>query len=483
MNLLRELSRVQARDGHLSDEALTALSRELRVPLHEIEGVVSFYPHFRRTAAPRVRVDVCRDISCRLRGAPDLLERLEQSARGHDGVEVEAVSCLGLCDQAPACRVNDAPADPADAERWLESGSVPERPLPAAESWKIDPHPPGAQYAELERWLESGLDGVTERLARSGLRGMGGAGFPAARKWELVRDAPGDPKYAVCNADESEPGTFKDRVVLEQLPHLVIEGFVLAALAVGAEQGFVYIRHEYERPRRALERAIAQARERGVLGPDVLGSGRRFELEVFVSPGGYVLGDETALLEALEGRRGEPRNKPPYPGIAGLHGRPTLVHNVETLAQVPRALATGRADLKWFSVSGDVVEPRVLEVPLGTTLRELVELCGGVQGGREIAAFLPGGASTGFLAGARADLPMDWTSLAEAGSALGSGAVVVVAEGRDLLDIGLNLTEFFRNESCGKCVPCRVGTEKAVELGQSALVPITSLLDLGSASG
>jgi NADH:ubiquinone oxidoreductase subunit F (NADH-binding) len=293
---------------------------------------------------------------------------------------------------------------------------------------------------------------------------MGGAGFPTGRKWSLVRAQPAEPRYVVCNADESEPGTFKDRVILAELPHLVIEGIITAGLAIGAERGWVYIRHEYEPERRILEAAVCDARARGALGEDVFGSGRAFELEIFVSPGGYILGEETALLEAMEGRRGEPRNKPPFPGVVGLHGQPTLINNVETLANVPRILSGADADLKFFSVSGDVARPGVHEVALGTSLRELVDACGGMRDGRVLEAFLPGGASTAFLGAEHADIQLDWQPLLDAGSALGSGAVVVVAEGSDMLDLATSITTFFRNESCGKCVPCRIGTEKAVKL-------------------
>jgi NADH:ubiquinone oxidoreductase subunit F (NADH-binding) len=279
---------------------------------------------------------------------------------------------------------------------------------------------------------------------------------------------------------------------------------------VGAERGLVFVRHEYAPETRRLRAEIERARSLGALGPDVFGSGRAFDVEVFVSPGGYVLGEETALLEALEGRRGEPRNKPPFPGEAGLHGRPTLIHNVETLCAVPRIAHGADADLKFFSVSGDVARPGVHEVPLGTTLAELVERCGGVRDGRALLAFLPGGASTGFLGAEHAERPLEWQSLRDAGSALGSGAVVVVAEGADLRALAGNLTAFFRNESCGKCVPCRIGTERAVQwieaegpldverlralaalladtsicgLGQAALNPIMSVLDLGRRAG
>jgi len=376
--------------------------------------------------------------------------------------------------------------------------------------WQSDPYAgPEERYGELAKLAATGVapdavDALLARLEGSGLRGMGGAGFPTARKWRLVRDQPPGPRVVVCNADESEPGAFKDRVILEQLPHLVIEGAALAGLVTGAETGWIYLRHEYRRAAEVLREAIAEARRAGRLGADVCGSGRRFDLELFVSPGGYILGEETALLEALEGRRGEPRNKPPYPVAAGLHGRPTLINNVETLAHVPRAVRRGTADLKFFSVSGDVGAPGVVEAPLGIPFRELVARVGGMRAGCELLAFQPGGASTAFLPAARADVAMGWDSLREAGSALGAGAVVVVGKGADLVDLGRNLTAFFRNESCGKCVPCRIGTQKAVELidradpaslallreldealretslcglGQVALTPILSILE------
>jgi NADH:ubiquinone oxidoreductase subunit F (NADH-binding) len=307
--------------------------------------------------------------------------------------------------------------------------------------------------------LASGdIQSMIKTLKDSGLRGMGGAGFPTGVKWELVRNEQTQPKYVVCNADESEPGTFKDRVILEELPHLVIEGMILGALCIGAKEGWIYIRHEYGKECKAIRRALEEARQAGVLGKD-------FDIKVFVSPGGYILGEETALIEALEGKRGEPRNKPPYPGTHGLWGKPTLMNNVETLALVPHILKTGALHWKFFSISGDVKSPGVHEVPAGkTTLRELVDLCGGIDGDKELQAFLPGGASTEFLTGDDADVLMDWKPLQEAGSALGSGAVVVVSEGHDMLELARNLTAFFRNESCGKCVPCRVGTDKAVTM-------------------
>ena len=488
MNLIEELYALQEEHGWLREEDLRALSARIRVPLYEIEGVSTFYPHFRRTPPPKLHVAACRDLSCHLADGGGALAKLKGYCVGRKGVEFHETSCLGRCDSAPACAVNDEPMTAAQAEACVKSGKpLPPAPSPSPRKWRCDL---GEPYGVLREIRKSGdIDSMIERIRKSGLKGMGGAGFPTGVKWDLVRKEKATPKYVVCNADESEPGTFKDRVILEELPHLVIEGIALGALAVGAKEAWIYIRHEYGRERRAIERAIKEAPLEGL------------DLKVFVSPGGYILGEETALLEALEGKRGEPRNKPPYPGTVGLHGKPTLINNVETFALVPRIARTGEHKYKFFSVSGDVATPGVHEVEVGTTLRQLLDLCGGVKG--KLKAFLPGGASTGFLPADRIDIVMDWKPLQEAGSALGSGAVVVVNDTRDMLDLAKNLTAFFRNESCGKCVPCRVGTEKAVimiegrkaedlalltelnetllqtsicGLGQAALTPVLSVL-------
>ncbi|MFQ5844418.1 MAG: NAD(P)H-dependent oxidoreductase subunit E, partial [Planctomycetota bacterium] len=469
MTLIEELYALQEAHGYLRKEDLRALSKRIRVPLYEIEGVSTFYPHFRRQPPPRALVTVCRDVACHLRDGGAAIRALEKLCRGRPGVELREVSCLGRCDAAPAATVNDVPVPPGNVERYVEDPSAlpPDEPTAAPRRWNCDPYRSAAErYGVLKEVLESrDVEGLIGTLKSSGLRGMGGAGFPTGLKWELVRREPATPKYVVCNADESEPGTFKDRVILEELPHLVIEGMILGGLTIGADRGWVYIRHEYGKECRAVRRAIRQAYEAGVLGQSVGGSDFSFDVEVFVSPGGYILGEETALIEALEGKRGEPRNKPPYPGSVGLWGRPTLINNVETLALVPHILRAGELKWKFFSVSGDVSEPGVHEVPAGrTTLRELIDLCGGMRDGRGLLAFLPGGASTEFLTADAADVVMDWEPLQEAGSALGAGSVVAVGDGADMLDLARNLTAFFRNESCGKCVPCRIGTQKAVEM-------------------
>ena len=314
---------------------------------------------------------------------------------------------------------------------------------------------------------------------------MGGAGFPAGRKWDLVAAQEAVPKYVICNADESEPGTFKDRDILATQPHLVLEGMLLGMLAVGAEEGWVFIRHEYGPEEQVVRREIERLRDAGLIGPDAGGSGRRLNVEVFTSPGGYILGEESALIECMEGHRGEPRNKPPFPGTYGLHGKPTLMNSVETFAHVPVIALRGaawwkaqgrpgkngdeHAGLKFFAVSGHVERPGVYCVPMGTTARELLDLAGGVSGGRPLGAIQPGGASSNFIGPDKLDVALDFGTLREAGSMLGSGAMVVMAEGTDLLAAATNVLRFFRDESCGKCVPCRVGSAKAHRILQGLL--------------
>ena len=426
---------------------------------------------------------MCRDLSCALAGAVAARARLEQAVAGRSDVAIREVSCLGRCDAAPAAVLG---------QRVLALDRTREV-LRAVERREREPEPrPVRRWGEAEvyarpeeRWgaLRAALAGepmaLAQTLTESGLRGMGGAGFPTGRKWSLVAGEPVTPKVVICNADESEPGSFKDREILHDLPHLVLEGMALAALCVGAERGFVFLRHEYAPERRAVEVAIREARVAGALGGAIFGSRFGFDVELFVSPGGYILGEETALLECMESRRGEPRNKPPFPGTVGLWNRPTLINNVETFAHAAGILRhgvawwrglgrPGFAGHKFISVSGDVAQPGVVLVPFGTTLGELLERCGGMRDGRRLAAIAPGGASSNFLAPDRLDVALDFQSLSDAGSMLGSGAVVFVAEGHDLLEVGLNVTRFFRNESCGKCVPCRVGTEKAVNLVEAA---------------
>jgi NADH:ubiquinone oxidoreductase subunit F (NADH-binding)/NADH:ubiquinone oxidoreductase subunit E len=481
MKLLRRLYELQETHGHLTEDVLRELAYAERVPLYRLQGLASFYPHFRTSPPPRVEVNVCRDMACWLADGERCAARVREALSDSPDVEAREVSCLGRCERAPAGAINGTTVSLVDADEIREWAMRPERiPVTAPATfreWRCDPYRKSEDYYGVVRPVQgqpSAGARLLGSLKESQLRGMGGAGFPTGSKWEMVRNETRTPKYVICNADESEPGTFKDRVILAELPHLIIEGMILAGIVTGAKHGILYIRHEYEPERRAFEHALNHAHDLQLVGPNA-----SFEIEIFVSPGGYILGEETALLEALEDKRGEPRNKPPYPGTHGLFGQPTLINNVETFAMVPGIIRRGPAwwngqgkpgfaGLKFIALSGHVERPGVYEVPMGTTVRELIEMGGGVKGGRALKAFAPGGASSNFLPASMVDVPLDFTALAKAGSMLGSGAVFVVAEGTDMLALATNIVRFFRNESCGKCVPCRAGTQKAVELLESA---------------
>jgi formate dehydrogenase beta subunit len=478
-SLIPALNAIQRRVGWLPREELVALSREVRRPLYEIGGLISFYPHFRTTPPKTVQLAVCHDLTCWLHGSD---ERIAQTkARYGEDVEIEIVevSCLGRCDTAPAAAVDERPVALADAPAAVEAARGGEHGHAAAlvreQPRPNDPYAAGEErYRVLRRALAGELqpEQIIAALKDSELRGMGGAGLPTGVKWETVASQPAGPKYTICNADESEPGTFKDRQILAEQPHLVLEGMLLGMLVTGSEEGWVFIRHEYGPEEDVLREEIEALRAEGLIGEDVGGTGRRLQLEIFTSPGGYILGEESALLECMEGHRGEPRNKPPFPAIYGLWGKPTLMNSVETFADVPAIVergadwwktqgVNGATGLKFFAVSGHVERPDVYCVPAGSTARDLIELAGGVTGGREVGAIQPGGASSNFLGPEHLDVPLDWKPLQEAGSMLGSGALIVMAEGTDLLAAATNVLRFFRNESCGKCVPCRVGSMKA----------------------
>jgi NADH:ubiquinone oxidoreductase subunit F (NADH-binding)/NADH:ubiquinone oxidoreductase subunit E len=483
-----ELRAIQASFGYLPTDQLHQLSRKLKIPVSQIHAVASFYPHFYLKPPPKVDVRVCADMSCHLRGATQVRKSLDQAfaGQGQDAITIRDVSCLGRCDTAPALSINDriysggTPQQVLDLVRATTEG----KPLPSAhhehhhrQRLTTDPYSGASTYKAVRRFVEGrDFKAVLEMLKSSGLRGMGGAGFPTGTKWEIVRNAAGTQKYIVCNADESEPGTIKDRFIMENLPHLVIEGMIVAGLVTGATKGIIYIRHEYEEPREALKEEIERCYRERVLGSSVMGSDLVFDLEIFVSPGGYICGEESALLEALEGKRGEPRNKPPFPGTNGLWNAPTAINNVETFTLATTILVNGVdwykkqginnvAGLKFVGISGDVVRPGVFEVPMGTSYRDLIyKYAEGITNGKPLLGFAPSGPSSGYLSASQVDLPLDFNALAAAGSMVGSGAIVVCAEGRCMLDMALNATRFYRNESCGKCVPCRMGSQKLVDL-------------------
>ena len=493
--IIRELQRLHQARGFVPREELSGVAARLGVPLYRVHEVVSFFPQFRTIPPPEVAVRVCRDMSCRLRGSASVLRACEAVAAGEPAsrLEVEGVSCLGRCDRAPAMAVElHRAGQGADTRvytghsatearalvRGLLAGGAPPADLDAdhddGRAWEIDVYGGTSDYRaarELaERVRGEGLAAagarheVIERLRVAGLLGMGGAGGRTHKKWNDVLTAAGDEKYVVCCGDESEPGTFKDREILLRAPHLVLEGVLVAGLTVGAQRGWIYIRHEYHEQIARMRKAIADAKRSGALTMPV---------EVFVSPGGYICGEQTAMIQVLEDKRAEPRNRPPELQTNGLRDKPTLVNNVETLAWVP-SLLLGRdtASLRFFAVSGDVQTPGVYEVPTGITLRALIERAGGMRAGQAFKAVAPSGPSGGFLPrylegrDGRLDI-LEWKLDVQGSRDLGlmlGGGIVVYGEDADLVDQALACVEFFRNESCGKCAPCRVGTQKLVEI-------------------
>jgi NADH:ubiquinone oxidoreductase subunit F (NADH-binding)/NADH:ubiquinone oxidoreductase subunit E len=487
--IIEGLRAIQHQHGYLPTAALQELSERINVPLYHLHGVATFFPHFRLTPPPPVELRICQDMSCHLRGADPLRTaveaRIEQD--GPTGVVVGPASCLGQCDRAPAAAVNDhivTRLTPdslwALVDRAATGGGMPHPEITAISGpLMMDPYPkPEDRYGALKRLLATrDIVGTIATLKAADLRGLGGAGFMTGLKWELVRNAVSEVKYVVCNADESEPGTIKDRVIMEHLPHLVIEGMILAGVVAGAKTGILYIRHEYEAQIELCQKELDACARAGVIGKRILGSDVDFDLTIFVSPGGYICGEESALIEAIQGNRGEPRNKPPFPGQVGggLWYKPTVVNNVETFASCPLILMEGAEAFKakglngapgpkFVGISGDVNKPGVYEIRMGTPLKDVIyQLAGGIRGGKKLKGFAPSGPSSGYLPASMVDVPLDFKSLAAAGSMLGSGAIVVCAEGTCMLDMALNSVRFFKNESCGKCVPCRVGSAKMVD--------------------
>jgi NADH:ubiquinone oxidoreductase subunit F (NADH-binding)/NADH:ubiquinone oxidoreductase subunit E len=482
-----DLRAIQLRYGFLPKPELEALSQRTHTPLYQIHSVASFYPHFHLTPPPKADVRVCADMSCHLNGAGELRADLEHrfATSSAKDVLIRDVSCLGRCDHAPAVSINDqifTGVTAARAEQIVSSvlhgESVEEPHLDHARvQCASDPYPDDQKYGVARKLAATkDWDTALAELKASELRGMGGAGFPTSMKWDLVRKQPGPEKYVVCNADESEPGTIKDRFILTHLPHLVIEGMILAGFIAGAKKGILYIRHEYHLQEEILGEEVRRCYRAGLLGKKILGSDLEFDLEVFVSPGGYICGEESALIEAIEGKRAEPRNKPPFPVTNGVWQKPTVLNNVETFANAPQILARGvewfkaqgqggSRGLKFVGVSGHVAKPGIFEVPMGCPMRDVIfHHAGGIHGGRQLKAFAPSGPSSGYLPASMVDVRVDFKALADAGSMLGSGAIVVCDDTTCMLDMALNAVRFYRNESCGKCVPCRVGSQKMVDL-------------------
>jgi NADH-quinone oxidoreductase subunit F len=513
--LLPALQAVQSRIGYISPGALNYICQRLGVPPADAWGVASFYALLDLEERPPVVAHVCDDIACRMCGGLDLCDALER----HIGKEGEPAldgsitwhrsPCLGLCERGPAvlfhqageeaAEVAVAPIDTPELLRILGDGpntltaksggvqSVPQSTRPEAAAnlrllrriGKIDPENLDSYRAEggyeaLRQAVQIGPEGVIRELIDSRLMGRGGAAFPTGRKWNDVAHAPVRPHLLICNADESEPGTFKDRVIMEEDPFALIEAMTIGGYATGSDRGYIYIRNEYPLAMSRLQNAIDVARRRGFLGENIMGEGFNFEIEIRRGAGAYICGEETALFNSIEGLRGEPRNKPPFPTQAGLFRRPTLVNTVETFVnvldivqyggQAYAAIGTqGSTGTRLFCLAGQISEPGVYEVPFGTTLREMIALAGGVPNGRAIQAVLLGGAASSFVTPDELDLPLTFEDTRAAGTALGSGVIMVFDDTVDMKDTLLRIAAFFRDESCGQCVPCRIGTVRQEE--------------------
>jgi NADH-quinone oxidoreductase subunit F len=476
--LLPALWDIQTHEGYITPDAVQAISRVLRVPEAEIYGVVEFYTLFHTEPTGKRIVRVCTDPSCALTGADDVLHACE--ARVGDDVTVEHTTCLGMCDHAPAGLVSDK----GTGEKLIAQAKV-DNLLGDDEqadygAHKHSTHPllltkADSDYSALRKAVTTmSPEELIAEVVASGLIGRGGAAFPTGLKWRFTRQAPSKTRYVVCNADESEPGTFKDRVLMEQYPHRVLEGIALAAYAIGAEKAFIFIRGEYPVAQKALERAYADVVAQGILGDNMLNTGKPLDIEIRRGAGAYICGEETALFEAIEGKRGFPRIKPPYPTTEGLFGKPTVVNNVETLSAVPAivlqgadafsALGTEKSTgTKLVSVSGHVKQAGVYEIVPSMTLRVLLEdLCGGIEG--DLQAILMGGAAGTFLTPDQLDVPLTFEDLRGIGSTFGSGAIMVFNTTVDLRDILRRLAIFFQHESCGKCFPCQLGTQRQLEI-------------------
>ena len=477
----------------LFERHLVALAAEMRLSMAEVYEVASFYHHFEvlrdDAAAPRLTVRVCQSLSCQLAGAGDLLARLP-ALLGTD-VQVVPAPCIGRCEQAPAALVGQRSIGHATAQDIVSMSNEAVAPvnqaLKAPETIAFEAYRQGGGYALAQDVARGARDaeGVMAALEHAGLRGLGGAGFPAGRKWRIVRGFEA-PRLMAVNIDEGEPGTFKDRYYLERDPHRFLEGMLIAAHVVGCEAVYIYLRDEYPECRAILTQAISELQA----APELRGQLPKMELRR--GAGAYICGEESAMIESIEGKRGEPRLRPPYIAERGLFARPTLEHNFETLFWVREILERGpewfasqgrhgRQGLRSYSVSGRVKQPGVKLAPAGITLRELVdEYCGGMAEGHALYAYLPGGASGGILPARLADVLLDFDTLQPHGCFIGSAAVIVLSQHDKARDAALNMMRFFADESCGQCTPCRVGTVKAAQLMEAPVWDAATLNDLST---
>lgn len=493
--LLPLLHAFHERDGYLSEEALRAASDGLKIPIAELFGTVTFYHHFAREPGGHLAPRVCTGFICRMNGAEELLESLDGAT---------GMPCSGRCDEpipvlrgkqtlvgtsADALEPRDTPVPPPSADGVEECVFAHIRD-PARKT--LEGYRATGGYVALERAVRAMTpEELISVIDDSGLAGRGGAGFPTGRKLRAVLDAEGGPNTVVCNADEGEPGCFKDRALMDHDPHALLEGMALACVATDAERAFIYLRYEYPETDAGLAVAIAETEAAGILGNDAFGSGRRIKIYLRRGAGAYICGEETSLLNSLEGAHPFPRNRPPYPVTHGYEGTPTAVNNVETLSSLPPIVANGaewyrdlgmgeHAGTKVISLSGDVNRPGNYEVPLGLPLSELIEQwAGGIRNGYAIQAVTMAGLSGGFLAGDDLDVTLDEASIRLKGSFLGAGGIMVFDETRHMIEVAHSAMEFFAEESCGKCFPCRIGTQRLTErlAGDAGPADFTMWLD------
>jgi NADH-quinone oxidoreductase subunit F len=491
--------------GYVSDDLIAEIARRLDVNTLQVTETLAYYSMIRRAPAGKYHVQVCTNVSCMLRGSRQIWEFVQKKLEiGNKEVtpdrmfSLEEVECIGACTGAPALQVNydfyenltpsrtnelldqldqgfapapSAPITGAVHERHPAEIPVISRLFGVPGSHRLDVYLQHDGYQGLKRALELSAEQVIEEVKKSNLRGRGGAGFPTGMKWSFVPKQTAKPVYVLCNADESEPGTCKDRPLMEMDPHQLIEGTAIAGRAVNAHNGYIYIRGEYRYVLDIVDAAIEEAYAGGYLGKNILGSGFDFDLATHTGAGAYECGEESALMESLEGKRGYPRIRPPFPAVVGLYGSPTVINNVETLSAVPSILRRGgewysnlgsvkNGGTRLFCISGHVNRPGVYELPMGFNLKRMLEdVAGGITGGKKLKAVIPGGSSCPLLKAEEIDLPMDFDSLAKAGSMLGSGGVVVIDEETCMVDLARRIMHFYAHESCGWCIPCREGTE------------------------
>ncbi len=508
--LLPALHAAQKVYGWLSEPVVEEIARSLRTPLADVHGVIEFYTLFYNEPVGKRIIRVCTDQACGLKDGDGLLRHLcahhgiQPGQTKSDGsLTIEASPCLGLCEQAPAALVDDQAETSINLKtdtyelgrpKSIVGGSL--HLLTARCGSGTTSLAGHGEYSAFLKALTIQPSAVVDEVKASGLVGRGGAAFPTGLKWEGAAKADGSLKYVVCNADESEPGTFKDRVLLLDDPHSVIEGMLIAGYAIGAQRGFIYVRGEYPYILPVLENALTEAHQAGYLGENLKGSPFSFEIEIRLGAGAYICGEETALFESIEGKRGFPRVKPPFPTTYGLFGKPTVINNVETFFNVPLIISMGAADYrkigtekspgpKLFCLSGDVTRPGVYEVPFGVTLRELLDMAGGVTGEKKLQSVLFGGAAGAFATSAHLDVKLTFEDLRAAGLPLGSGVVMVFDETRAMREVLDRLGHFFAHESCGKCYPCQMGSQRQAEIlhriaaGETLAGDLERLQDVG----